>query len=99
MNQYCISGMHKAIYRQSTVGAVEEESDPRTHERCLMHSQYHKGDQLTILFRVSDPEQLEAIHHWRTAFQGAAEIEPIDEDQVWALHISPASVLDSWEAA
>lgn len=91
--------MAKNDYRQSTVGAVKEKSDPRTHERCLMDQEYHGGQKLTILFRVSDPEQLEAIHYWRTAFQSAAEIEPVDEDQVWALHISPASALDSWEAA
>lgn len=64
-----------------------------------MDQEYHGGQKLTILFRVADPEQLEAIHHWRAAFQGAAEIEPVHEDQVWALHIPSAAALDSWEAA
>ena len=62
-------------------------------------SEYHGGQKLTILFRVSDPEQLEAVHYWRAAFQGAAEIEPVDEDRVWALHISPALARGRWEAA
>lgn len=91
--------MAKAVYRQPTAPTVEEKSDPITHERYLMHEDYHGGRRLTILFRVSDPEQLEAIHHWRAAFQGAAEIESVDEDLVWALHISPAAALGSWEAA
>lgn len=91
--------MAKRGYRQSTVGAVERNQSPKTFGRSLMGKEYHGGHRLTILFRVSDPEQLEAIHHWRAAFQGAAEIEPLDEDRVWALHISPAAALDSWEAA
>ncbi len=64
-----------------------------------VRKEYHREGRLTILFRVEDPEQLEAIHHWRAAFQGAAEIESVDEDRVWALHIAPAAALDSWEAA
>lgn len=47
---------------------------------------------LTLIFDVSIPEQLEAIHYWRAAFAEAAEIEPVVEDKIWALHISPGGV-------
>jgi hypothetical protein len=50
-------------------------------------SSYHGGEPLTLLFRLDDLDQVEALHTFRAAF-GATEIEAIDENDC-VLHIWP----------
>lgn len=44
--------------------------------------------ELVLLFRVDVVEQAEALHNYRAAFAGAADIEALDET-TYALHIRP----------
>lgn len=43
---------------------------------------------LTLLFRVDEPEQVEALHSFRASFAGATDVEALDES-TFALHIKP----------
>jgi hypothetical protein len=36
---------------------------------------------IAILFDVSDPDEAEALHHARAVWQGASDIEALDEDR------------------
>jgi hypothetical protein len=45
---------------------------------------------LTLLFDTRNPEEVEALHFWRSAFGPVTDIEAIDED-VFALHIHPGA--------
>jgi hypothetical protein len=44
--------------------------------------------QLTLLFRVDEPEQAEALHTFRASFGAATDIEALDEN-TFVLHIRP----------
>ncbi len=53
----------------------------------------HRGPngntQLTVLFRIDDPEQLKAMSQMADSFKGHCCAEPIIRDLLWALHIMP----------
>ena len=49
---------------------------------------YHGGEPLTLLFRVDEPEQAEALQDFRAAFGKQTDIEPVNEI-IFALHIWP----------
>jgi hypothetical protein len=51
-------------------------------------SSYYGGEPLTLLFRLDDPDQVEALHTFRAAFGEATEIEAVNENGC-ALHIWP----------
>ena len=50
--------------------------------------EYHAKWCLTLLFRVDEPEQAEALHRYRAAFEKQTDIEPVNES-VYTLHIRP----------
>ena len=49
---------------------------------------YHSGGPITLLFRVDEAEQAEALHNFRAAFGKQTDIEAVNEC-VFALHIWP----------
>ena len=53
-----------------------------------LNEEYHAERCLTLLFRVDEPKQAEALHGFRTAFGEQTEIEPVNET-LYALHIWP----------
>jgi hypothetical protein len=50
--------------------------------------EYHAERCLTLLFRVDEPEQAEALHDFRAAFGTQTDLEPVNE-KLFALHIRP----------
>ena len=53
-----------------------------------LREEYHAGRCLTLLFRVDEQEQADALHGFRAAFGKQTEIEPVNEN-LYALHIWP----------
>lgn len=53
-----------------------------------LREDYHAERCLTLLFDLSNREQAEALHGFRTAFGKQTDIEPVNES-VYALHIRP----------
>jgi hypothetical protein len=53
-------------------------------------SSYYGGEPLTLLFRLDDPDQVEALHTFRAAFGAATEIEAVNENgcvlYIWPAH-------------
>jgi hypothetical protein len=49
---------------------------------------YHGGVPLTLLFRVDEQEQVEALRSFRAAFGQQTDLEPVNE-KLFALHIRP----------
>jgi hypothetical protein len=60
----------------------------RDKEIIALREEYHAKRCLTLLFRVDEPEQAEALHRYRAAFGKQTDIEPVNES-VYALHIWP----------
>ena len=55
---------------------------------AALKEEYHAERCLTLLFRVNQPEQAEALHRYRAAFGKRTDIEPVNES-IYALHIWP----------
>ena len=55
---------------------------------AALKGEYHAERCLTLLFRVDEPEQAEALHGFRAAFGKQTDIEPVNET-LYALHIWP----------
>jgi hypothetical protein len=53
-----------------------------------LKEEYHVERCLTLLFRVDEPVQAEALHGFRAAFGKQTDIEPVNET-LYALHIWP----------
>jgi hypothetical protein len=49
---------------------------------------YHEDRSLTLLFDTRNPEEVEALHYWRSAFGPVTEIEALNQE-MFALHIRP----------
>ena len=49
---------------------------------------YHQRPCLSIVFDTKTPEQVEALHYWRSAFGPASDIEAVTE-HAFVLHIFP----------
>ena len=58
------------------------------HKMIEPREEYHVERCLTLLFRVDEPEQAEALHGFRAAFGRQTDLEPVNE-KLFALHIRP----------
>ena len=53
-----------------------------------LKEEYHSEGCLTLLFRLDEPEQAEALRGFRSAFGKQTDIEAVNEN-LYALHIWP----------
>ena len=53
-----------------------------------LREEYHATRCLTLLFRVDEPEQAEALHSFRAAFGKQTDVEAVNE-RLFVLHIWP----------
>ncbi len=53
-----------------------------------LKEEYHAERCLTLLARVDEPDQAEALHGFRAAFGKQSDIEAVNET-IYALHIWP----------
>jgi hypothetical protein len=60
----------------------------KEHDMFALREEYHAERCLTLLFRVDQTEQAQALHNFRAAFGKQTDIEPVNES-VYALHIWP----------
>ena len=58
-----------------------------------LKEEYHAERCLTLLFRVDEPDQAEALHGFRAAFGKQTDLEPVNE-KLFALHIRPGCPCD-----
>ena len=68
-------------------GPARSTSSLKGYDLSIAHDNPDRTS-LTLVFRVDQPEEAEALHTFRAAFAGATDLEALDE-RTFVLHIRP----------